>query len=180
MTWGSVSQVLGVFKSRFSGGICWDLLVGCATPASILGTSSRNLFNIFSGMFLAKKDICWVLLEQAWAIDQSLVIPMRTPKEVQAAVCRLHFFFPFADVQIVKPPMPIFDLSIRPLIRPPLPHSTAILPRSIRLWQRTRREAWRASLPIWVATATPNCCVCGSNSDIRKMFKGDLSYSAFC
>ena len=93
MTWGSVSQVLGVFKSRFSGGICWDLLVGCATPASILEMSSRNLLHIFSGMFMAKKDICWVLLEQAWAIDQSLVIPMRTPKEVQAA-CRLHFFWP--------------------------------------------------------------------------------------
>ena len=35
---------------------------------------------------------------------------------------------------------------------PPLPHSAAILPRSIRLWQCTRREAWRVSLPIWVAS----------------------------
>ena len=146
--WGSVSNVLDVIKSRLV-----KFLDRLRDPASILEMSSRNLLHIFSGTFMAKKDICWVLLEQAWAIDQSLVIPMRTPKEAQAA-CRLHFFCPLCRC----PNRETAHAYLRPLntpIDPPTTtplHSTAILPRSIRLWQCTRREAWRVPFAIWVAS----------------------------
>ena len=96
------------------------------------------------------------LLSSPWASVSNRSKSCYSNENTKRGAGRQHvgftFFVPFADVQIVKPPMPIFDLSIRPLIRPPLLHSTAILPRSIRLWQCTRREAWRVSLPIWAAS----------------------------
>ena len=135
--WGSVSNVLDVIKSRLV-----KFLDRLRDPASILEMSSRNLLHIFSGTFMAKKDICWVLLEQAWAIDQSLVIPMRTPKEAQAAACRLHFFCPLCRC----PNRETAHAYLRPLNTPIDPPTTV---------QRSKKWLVRGLVKFATAVARP-------------------------